>query len=666
MSSTTEVRGCCPLDCQDTCAWVVEVEDGRVVRVRGDKEHPITRGALCAKVNDYQAKTYAEDRLLHPLIRAGEKGRGVFRRATWDEAVDLVAERFREIIETSGPEALLPHSYLGSMGVVQRYALNRLFHALGASRQVGNVCGQAMAVVGFQGHPIGFDPQDMVEAEFVLVWGSNPLSTSHHTWHFTAEARRLNGARLICIDPIRTRTARACDEHIAIRPGTDWMLAAGMARILLEEGLGDVEYASRVAVDLDAYREVVAPWTPDRVAEVCGIEAATVVRLAREFGGARPALIRAGVGLQQSVAGEAVMRALSSLAILGGHWQHPGGGLYAAAFPAFNGASAARPDLVTGEPRSLDMARLGRTLTDRTLDPPVEGLMVWGTNPATIQIDAGRVRQGLARDDLFTVVVEHFLTDTARYADVVLPSTTQLEHFDLQGAWGHHYITVNLPAVEPVGEARTHGDILRGLATAMGLEHAALHESDRQIAAAALPDDLALDELVEAGWVKRSPRKFLVPRQDRRLPLANGGAPPIPDRPDGQLQLLTPKPHHFLNSTFANMERQRRAMGQPTLYLHPVDAEALRLPDGAEVEVATDLARVRATVTVSDEVLPGVVMLPGKWWSRDVGEAGINGLTPPTSSRGGQPAYNDTFVTVTSAPELSIEVPNTTVEEATR
>jgi anaerobic selenocysteine-containing dehydrogenase len=644
-----EVKGCCPLDCQDSCAWVARVEDGRVVSVRGAKDHPITRGALCAKVNDYEAKTYAPDRVLHPLVRTGVKGAGQFRESSWEEAFGLIAERFWDIVETFGPEALLPHSFLGSLGVVQRRSLMRLFHLLGASRPVGSVCGQSGNVIAAEGHPIGFDPEEMPHAEFVLVWGANPLSTAHHSWHFTAEARKRNGARLVCIDPVRTRTAKACDEHIAVRPGSDWMLAAGIGRLLLEDGLADLTYATQVAVDVDAYRRQVAPWTPERVGQACGIDPTTVVRLAREFGTARPALIRAGIGVQQSAAGEALMRALSALCIVAGHWQQPGGGLFVETYPNMSDAVAARPDLISGNPRTLDMGRLADTLTHQRLNPPVHGLMVWGANPATVQVDAARMREGLARNDLFTVVIDHFLTDTARYADVVLPSTTQLEHFDLQGAWGHQYITVNLRAVEPLGEAKTHGDILRGLASAMGLEHPALHESDREIATSALPGGLTLDALIEAGWTKQPAQRFGVPTMDARVSLTNGPPPSLSSPPEGQLQLLTPKSHHFLNSTFANMERQRRAMRGPAVFLHPADADRLTLEDRGDVEVRNDKGLVRAQLRISDEVLPGVAVLPGRWWAQDVGGSGVNGLAPPRSSPGGQPAYNDTFVTVTQA-----------------
>jgi anaerobic selenocysteine-containing dehydrogenase len=426
MGESRLVKGCCPLDCQDTCSWVAEVDDGRVTAVRGAKDHPFTRGVLCAKVNDYPARTYSPDRLLHPLRRVGAKGSGAFERISWDAALDVVAERFSNIAATHGAEALLPHRYLGSMGMVQFRSPMRLFHALGASRISGGICNVAANEAAKDGLPLGFDPEATVDSRLILLWGINILSTCHHHWHFIQEARRRHGARVICLDPIRTRTARQCDEHIALRPGTDTVLAAGLARVMLEEGLADLDFASSACVDLDALTEAVAPWLPERVAEVCGIAAETVTRLAREFATARPALIRAGVGPQQSANGEEFVRALHSLAVLGGHWRHSGGGVFIKTSPDIDALRAERPDLIPHDqsPRFLDMARLGETLTDPALDPPVHGLMIWGTNPAVVQPDAGRVRRGLLRDDLFTVVLEHFMTDTARFADVVHPRRT--------------------------------------------------------------------------------------------------------------------------------------------------------------------------------------------------------------------------------------------------
>ena len=650
MPDTRSVKGCCPLDCQDTCAWVAHVEDGRVVRVEGAREHPITRGALCAKVNDYPTRTYAPDRLLSPLRRTGSKGAGEFTPISWDEAIDTIAERYRAIIAEYGAEALLPVSYMGSMGVVQRRALMRLFHALGASRSSGGICSVAVNVLGPLGHPRGFDPEELVHCECVLVWGANLLSTSHHHWHFIEEARRRNGATVICIDPRRTRTAEKCDRHVALRPGTDRFFAAGIARVMFAEGCVDDAFVRDVVDDVDALRSEVEPWTPARVADACGIDPEDVLVTARAFGRARPAAIRSGVAPQQTVIGEASMRGMSALVMLGGHWRHPGGGLFVETGPVLHEARAARPDLILGSPRKLDLARLAETLTDPSLSPPIKGVMVFGTNPAVVMPDSTRVRRGLARDDLFTVVIEHFLTDTARYADIVLPSTTQLEHFDIVGAWGHHYISVNNPAVAPIGDAKSHGEIMRLLAARLGLTHTALQESDEAIAASALPEGVDLQTLKVDGWRKTFPPRAALTGLERKLRVSGFTAGTGPTAEPGALQLLTPKSHFFLNSSFANMPRHKRSMSRPTLDMHPSDASARLLADGGRVAIMNARATIYAYLHVTDAVRPGVVSLPGKWWGEPTDSAAVaNLLTPSAWSSEGQPAYNDTFVTVEAA-----------------
>ena len=641
------VKGCCPLDCQDSCAWEAHVEDGRVTRVVGAAAHPFTRGSLCAKVNDYQARTYAPDRLLHPLRRTGTKGSGQFERISWDEALDTMASRFLEIIGTHGGEALLPVNYLGSMGILQRRALMRVFHAVGASRFHGSICGASGNSLDPEGHPRGFDPETIAESRYIVLWGANFLTTAHHQFHFIQEARRLHGARLVMIDPRRTITAKACDEHVSIRPGTDGILAAGLARVMFHEGLADLEYAALVALDLDAFRLQVMPWTPARVGEACGVAPETVTRLAREFAAARPAVIRPGVGPQQTVGGDEFVRLLSALAILGGHWKHPGGGLFMETYPQLNEVAAMRRDLISGTPRSLDMARLGEHLMSTDLAPPVMGFMVWTMNPAVDQPNAGMIRQGLLREDLFTVVIENFMTDTARYADIVLPSTTQLEHFDMQGAWGHDYISINNPAIAPLGEARSHADIMRDLAPRMGLTDPAFAESDEAILAATLPPGITLAELREKGWHK-SPRERPEPaRAGRPLRLAGGvPLPPAAPRP-GMFQLLTPKAHYFMNSSFANMPRQRHAMNRPTLEMNRSDATARGLIDGQAVRLHNERGEMTAWLHLTDDIHPGVVSIPGKWWGFP-GETGAlaNRLTPSAWAPSGQPAYNDTFIEV--------------------
>jgi anaerobic selenocysteine-containing dehydrogenase len=650
MSEVRQVKGCCPLDCQDSCSWIAHVDDGRVTRIEGASDHPFTRGALCAKTNDYQARIYAPDRLLHPLRRIGTKGSGQFERITWNEALDTITSKFTAIIDEDGPEALMPLNYLGSMGVVQHHSLMRLFHSLGTTRFHGNVCGAAGAELYDEGHPLGFDPETIADSRFILLIGANLLSTAHHVWHFLSEARKHHGTRIVCIDPQETRTAKACDEHIAIRPGSDGAFAAGIAHVMFEEGLADLEFAERVASDSGKFQEQVQAWNPDRVASVCGIEADTVIRIAKEFGNARPATVHCGIAPQQSVHGEDLLRSLSALAIVGGHWRSSGGGLFVESGPVFNEKQAGRRDLLEGKPRNLDMARMGQYLTDENLAPPIKGLMVWGMNPAVTLPDVGRFRQGLEREDLFTVVLEHFMTDTARYADIVLPSTTQLEHLDVQGSWGHHYISINNPAIEPVGETKSHGEVMRLLSKRLGLTHPALQESDEEIAASVLPSGVDLKSLNEKGWHKSSPKHPTFEGVQSRLKLCGGIHEPVEADKPGSLQLLTPKSHYFLNSSFGNMPRQRKAMKCPTLDMNPQDAETRGLEDGQQVIVKNKRGEFRVLLHVTDAIRPGVLSLPGKWWGMPEETGAVaNLLTPSSWSRGGQPAYNETYVTVVDA-----------------
>jgi anaerobic selenocysteine-containing dehydrogenase len=644
------VRGCCPLDCQDTCAWEAHVEDGRVTRVTGAAEHPITHGSLCAKVNDYEARTYAPDRLLYPLKRTGRKGAGEFARISWDEALDTMAARLKAVIDTHGGEAILPVNYAGSMGLLQRRSLSRVFNALGASSTKGGICLAAGTLLAAEGHPIQFDPEEMADSRFVLLWGANLLTTSHHHFRILEEARRRRGTRIVAIDPRATITTRACDEHLSIRPGTDAILAAALANVIVTERLADLDAFRRVAADADAWLEQIRPWTPDRAAAACALsDAGAIPRLAREFAAARPAVIRGGVAPMQTAGGEEFVRSLSALAILGGHWNLPGGGLFLMASPRVDDLAVQRTDLAPGRPRSLPLARLGQVLTDPDLDPPVKAFIVWTMNPMTDQPDAALVEQGLAREDLFTVVIENCMTDTARYADLVLPSTTQLEHFDLHGAWGHSYISLNKPAIAPLGESRSHADIMRALAPRLGLTGPAFTETDEAIAASALPADVTLADLEATNWKKAARPRWSPATTGKPLRFA-GGIPMPPEPPPGHFQLLTPKSHWFLNSTFANMPRQQRGMKRPTLEMNRQDAERLQLESGQAVRISSPSAGMTAWLATTPDILPGVVALPGKWWANaDNSGALASRLTPASWTPGGQPAYNDTFVTIERA-----------------
>jgi anaerobic selenocysteine-containing dehydrogenase len=474
-----EVKGCCPLDCQDSCAWIAQVDGGRVARIEGAKDHPITRGALCAKVRDYENRVTAPDRLLRPMRRAGAKGSGSFAAICWDEALDEIAVRFKAIIAEHGAEALMPFHYLGTQGLVQRFALERIFHGLGASRLSGGVCGASASAVLSEGHPLNFDPEETPHARLILLWGQNVLTTCHHQWHFIQEARA-KGARVIAIDPRLTRTAKQCDTHLAPIPGSDAILAAAIGRHLLETGRADLDLADLWVADLDEYRAMVVPWTFEAAATATGLTPQEIGDLAEAFAATRPALIRAGIAPQQARNGEGFVRGLSAISILGGHWREPGGGFTVFSWPQYPDAAIHRCDLIKGSPRSVDIAKLAAILEPECAEQPIKGIMIWSANPAVTQIDGPRLRRGLARDDLFTVVCDHFLTDTARFADIVLPATTQFEHFDIQGAWGHQYMTVNWPAIPPQAEARSSGAIMRALAPRLGLDHEAFQEGDEE------------------------------------------------------------------------------------------------------------------------------------------------------------------------------------------
>ena len=466
---------------------IVGVEDSRAVSVGGDPDHPITAGFLCGKVSNYLDRVYASDRLLHPLIRSGPKGAGEFRRAGWDEALDAAAAGIRAAIDDHGGEALLPYSYMGTMGLLQGGSMgHRFMNALGASELVRTIC----ATAGVRGIDLTTGPSPEVDpdlwhhARTIVAWGWNPMSTAPHLWRKILEARRA-GARLIVIDPFRSRTARVADEHLAPLPGTDAALALGMMRAIVDAGLADEDWCRAHA---DGYDELVARLAERSVSECaaeCGVPADRIEAAAREFATGQPSLLRLGVGAQRHLGAPIAYRTVACLPALAGAWRHVGGGLsYVPRFDSgVDKASLERTDLRPAPVRSLNMSQLGAALTDPALDPPVSAMVVWNSNPAAVAPEQEAVLRGLRREDLFTVVLEQFMTDTARHADVVLPATTQLEHLDALLSWGHHYLTWNAPAIDPVGEAKPNTEIFRLLAARLGLDDPAFSESDAEMLA---------------------------------------------------------------------------------------------------------------------------------------------------------------------------------------
>jgi len=666
---------------------LVTVEHGRAVRVAGDPDHPVTRGFLCAKVNRYIERTYHEDRLQTPLRRVGPKGAGRFEAISWDDALGEIANRLAAIAASAdGPQAILPYSYAGTMGLVQGSSMDRrFFHALGASRLDRTICSMA-GTVGMRmtvGANVGADGEGLPLSDLVLLWGTNTLTANPHLWPFVLEARR-NGAPIICIDPIRTRTAEQCDEWIPIRPGTDAALALGMMHVLFSRELEDRDYLERYTVGHEELRSRAAEWTPERTGEVTGLAPEAIVSLGERYGRARAAFIRVNYGLQRHAGGGMAVRNIACLPAITGHWRRAGGGvqLSTSANFTFDRATVERPD--AGPPaRTINMIRLGDALTlpDAGVGgPPVKALVVYNSNPAAVAPDRNVVSRGFAREDLFTVVLEHFLTDTAEWADIVLPATTQLEHWDLHLAYGHHYISLNRPSIAPVGESLPNSEIFRRLAARMGLRDPMFLDDDLTLMQQGLSAQspklcgVTLAELMERGWMRLNlPTPY--------LPYAQGGF----STPSGKCELVSPRmaemgldplpayippyesverdpelvtrypltlisspAHTFLNSTFVNLTSLRRAAREPEVLLHPADAERRAISPGMRVTVRNDRGAFAATARVEPSIREGVVWAPSIWWGKLTGDGANANQT--TSQRetdlGHGPVFYDNQVEV--------------------
>ncbi len=474
----TVVQGACPHDCPDTCAIRVTVEDGRAVALDGDPTHPITAGFVCGKVRTYLERVYSTDRITAPLIRSGPKGSGSFRAASWDEALAVAADGIAAAIARHGGETVLPYSFLGNQGALQGNVVSgRLMNLLGATALERTIC-DAAAIMGVgwtHGADPEVDPEEWQHARLVVIWGWNPISTAPHLWAQVVKARQA-GARLVVVDPFRSRTARVADEHLQPLPGTDGALALGAMRALVDAGLADEAWCRQHAVGYDDLVERLDDYPVERCAAITGLPADRIEALGHGLARTQPSLLRLGVGAQRHAGAEMAYRTIACLPALAGSWRHRGGGFsYSpiATWDAFDPGAPERPDLLSAPVRSVPMGRLGHALTALS-DPPIGALVVWNANPAVGEPAEGTVLRGLGRDDLFCVVLEQFLTETATYADVVLPATTSLEHRDVVPSWGHHYLTWNEPAIAPVGEAKPNSEIFRRLAARLGVDHPAV------------------------------------------------------------------------------------------------------------------------------------------------------------------------------------------------
>lgn len=664
---------------------LVTVQDGRAVAVAGDPDHPVTRGTLCTKVANYHDRTHSPDRLQTPLRRVGPKGSGQFEPITWDQALDEIADRFKGIIDSpDGPEAILPYSYCGTMGLIQSEAMDRrFFHRLGASQLDRTICATAggAGYTATIGNRIGTDTERFNDAKLILLWGTNTITANVHLWPFILEAKK-RGAHLIAIDPRRTRTADQCQEHIAPLPGTDAALALGMMNVIFAEGLEDRDYLEQYTVGADQLRARAVEFTADRVAEICGIEADAIVRLARMYATTRPAVIRINYGLQRHAGGGMAVRTLACLPAVVGAWRDTAGGIQLSTGGTFpmNFQALQLPDLMPDpRPRTINMSALGRALVE-TNDPPVRALYVYNSNPAAVAPDQSQVLQGLAREDLFTVVHDLFMTDTADYADVVLPATSQLEHFDLHKAYGHLYLTINEPAIAPLYESKCNTEVFRLLAERMGFTDTCLFDSDEEMARQALDSEhpylagITLDELRARGWMRLNVPDVWAPFAEGGFPTASGkcelysealaaqGFDPLPTfTPPREsvrsapalaqkfpLALISPAAHAFLNSSFANMSKQLRQEARPFVEIHPADAATRAIADGQMVRVFNDRGACELSAVVTERARPGVVVSPSVWWNKlSPGNVNINQLaSQELTDLGGGATFYDALVEI--------------------
>ena len=643
----------CPHDCPDTCVMTVEVEDGRAVSLGGDPAHRFTQGFLCAKVNRYLERVYSPERILHPLKRVGKKGEGRFEQVSWDEALDTIADRFRAVVAEHGPQAILPYSYAGNLGLLSYASMDRrFFHVLGASLLDRTICASAGAagLKATVGKSMGFDPEAVVHARFIVAWGANIVSSNVHLWPFIEEARR-RGAKLVAIDPFRSRTAEKADQHLALLPGTDGALALAVMHVIFRDGLEDRDYIEKYTVGADKLRERAREWSPARAAAITGLTVEEIEVFAREYATARPSALRINYGLNRHAGAGMAVRTIACLPALTGAWRHPGGGLLlstSGTFPVDN-AALERPDLIRPGTRTLNMSQIGRILLDKDLAPPVQAMFVYNANPAAVAPEQEKVREGFSREDLFLVVHDLFRTDTADFADVVLPATTTLENRDVFKAYGHLHLMLSQPAIAPVGESKPNTEVFRLLAARLGLTHPSLTDTDDQIARQALQWDhpnvrgITYERLEREGSVRLS-----VP--DPYAPFAEGGFPTpsgkceleapsladlgldtvptfIPPRESVRtspelaarypLAFISPPAHHFLNSTFsAQPVFVRREGGEPSLTIHPADAAARGIAEGQMVRTFNDRGSFLARAHVSDAARPGVVVGLSVWWAK--------------------------------------------------
>lgn len=649
------VRSVCPFDCPDTCGLHVTLTDGKVVSVTGDPDHPVTRGAICNKVRHLPDRVHHPERLLYPMRRTGPKGTFEFQRISWEEAYDEITAQITRISDTYGNDAILPYSFYGNMGVLNAEGMDRrFFHRLGASRLDRAICNAAGAA-GYKytmGGSIGIDPEETVHTKLFLIWGCNLVSTNMHQTMLATEARK-NGARIIHIDVHRNRTSAWADECILIRPGSDGALALGMMHVLIRDGLVDEAFIREWAVGYDELASEAMHYTPSIVAELTGVPAEKIEELATLYGTTTPAFIRIGNGLQHHDNGGMIVRTISCLPALAGQWAHVGGGAMKGNswYARLNNAKLEREDLLPDpDVRTINMNQLGDALT--TLTPPVKMLFVYNSNPAIVAPDQTKVRAGLLREDLYTVAHDLFLTDTCKYADLVLPATSHFENLDLYTSYWHHYLQINKPILPPAGESKSNFTLFKELGLRMGFERELFDLTETEMIELALDhkhnpllDGITVESLMKNDWMKagdgkRYPIAGQLPTPSGKIELysqamKNDGLPPAPTytplaEPETYPFLLTTGPNHsYINSTFGNQPKLQKLEKGPMLHMNEEDAARLGFFHDERVLVRNDRGEVRLTLKLGKDVLPGTLVTQGLWWDDEQsGRSAVNALTP--------------------------------------
>jgi anaerobic selenocysteine-containing dehydrogenase len=679
------VRCACPHDCPDTCGMLVTVEDGVAVKIQGDPSMPFTQGTLCTKVAHYLERTYAPDRLLHPMRRVGPKGSGRFERISWDQALDEIAARLKALA-AEDPQTILPLNYAGTMGMVQYSSMDRrFFHRLGASILDRTLCSSAgkAGIKATLGGSVGMDPERFDESRLILLWGANPVVSNLHLWSRVQEAKR-RGAKVIAIDPYLSLSAEKCTQHVALLPGTDGALALGMMQVLIAENLIDRDYIARHTLGFEQLAERVRQYTPEWTARTCGLRVEEVVQLARDYGTTKPAAIRLNYGMQRHAGGGIAARTVACLPALTGAWRDAAGGLVltTADFYGFDHAALERPDLLGGrKPRVVNHAAIGDALTSAR--PPVKAVMVYNNNPVAVCPDSEKVLAGFRREDLFCVVLDSFLTDTADYADIVLPATTQLEHYDVHKSYGHLYVLANNPAIAPVGESLPNSEVFRRLAARMGFDEACFGDSDEDICRTALQSasprmrGVEWEGMKQAGWQRLNVAGRFAPFAEGGFPTPSGKCefysaalekqgfdalpffnPPAESAQSNPavaaeypLAFLSPPARNFLNSSFAHLKRFRELEGEPRLEMHAADASARGIRDGDRVRVFNVRGSLLLRARVNGKPRRGVVVAPSVWWKKYAPDGGnANNLTAQrTTDLGGGATFYDCLVQVERA-----------------